>query len=37
MVTAASVQDTVGGRQVLDEVAEKHPNVSKPTFRTSEP
>jgi len=29
LVTAASVQDTVGGREVLDQVAEKHPNVVK--------
>jgi hypothetical protein len=29
LVTAASVQDTVGGRQVVDEVAQKHSNVSK--------
>ncbi len=29
VVLAASVQDTVGGREVLDQVAEKHPNVVK--------
>jgi transposase len=29
MVTAAGGQDTVGGRQVVDEVAQEHPNVSK--------
>lgn len=29
MVTAASVQDTVGGREAVGKVAEKHPNVSK--------
>jgi transposase len=29
VVTAASVQDTVGGRQLLDQLAEKHSKVSK--------
>jgi transposase len=29
LVTAASVQDTVGGRHVVGEVARRHPNVSK--------
>jgi transposase len=29
LVTAASVQDAVGGRQLVDEVAQRHPSVSK--------
>jgi transposase len=29
IVTAASVQDTTGGREVMDQLAEKHPKVTK--------